>query len=86
MKCAVVPLYPCCIDVILYISIICHTILSHNYTHSFSHPTFCKIIHLSSRMSLSVILAIINPCIYLGGAPYTNLKKKTLLCLNVEKL
>jgi hypothetical protein len=32
-------------------------------------------------MPLSVIFAIINPCIYLGGAPYTNLEKKTLLCL-----
>jgi hypothetical protein len=79
-------LYPCCIDVILCIFTICHTILSHDYTHSFRHPTFYKIIHLSSHMSLSVIFAIINPCIYLGRATCTNLKNKTLLCLTVEKL
>jgi hypothetical protein len=33
-----------------------------------------------------VIFAIINSCIYLGRAPCTNLKNKTLLCLIVEKL
>jgi hypothetical protein len=66
MKCVIVPLYPCCIDVILYIFTICHNILSHDYT-PFRHPTFCKIVHLSSRMPLSVIFIIINPCIYLGG-------------------
>jgi hypothetical protein len=37
-------------------------------------------------MPLSVIFAIINPRIYLGGAPCTNLENKTLLCLIVEKL
>jgi hypothetical protein len=86
MKCVVVPLYPYCIDVILCIFTICHTILSHDYSHSFRHPMFCKIVHLSSHMPLSVIFAIINPCIYLGGAPCTNLKNKTLLCLIIEKL
>jgi hypothetical protein len=86
MKYVVVPLYPCCIDIIFYIFTICHTILSHDYTHSFRHPTFCKIVQLSSHMSLSVIFAIINSCIYLGRAPCTNLKNKTLLCLIVEKL
>jgi hypothetical protein len=29
-------------------------------------------------MLLSVILAIINPCTYLGGDPCTNLENKTL--------
>jgi hypothetical protein len=82
----VVPLYPCCIDVILCIFTICHTILSHDYTHSFRHPMFCKIVQLSSHMPLSVIFAMINPCIYLGGTSYTNLENKTLLCLIVEKL
>jgi hypothetical protein len=72
--------------VILCIFTICHTILSHGYTHSFSHPTFCKIVHLSSHMPLSVIFATINSCIYLGGAPYNNLENKTLLCLIIEKL
>ena len=86
IKCVVVPLYPCCVDVILCIFTIWHTILSHDYTHSFRHPTFCKIVHLSSHMPLSVIFVIINPCISLGGAPCTNLKNKTLLCIIVEKL
>jgi hypothetical protein len=82
----VVPLYSCCIDVILFIFTIYHTILSHDYTHSFRHPMFCKIVHLISHMPLSVIFAIINPCIYLVGAPCTNLENKTLLCLIVGKL
>jgi hypothetical protein len=86
MKCVVVPLYPYCIDVILCIFNICHTILSHDYTHSFRHPTFCKILYLSSHMPLSVIFEIINPCIYLGGALCTNLENKTLLYLIIEKL
>jgi hypothetical protein len=81
-----VPLYSCCIDVILCIFTIYHTILSHDYTHSFRHPMFCKIVHLSSHMPLSVIFTIINTYIYLGGAPCTNLKNKTLLYLIVEKL
>jgi hypothetical protein len=80
MKCVVVPLYQCCIDVILCIFTICHTILPHDYTHSFRHPTICKIVQLSSHMLLSVIFTIINLCIYLGGAPCTNLENKTLLC------
>jgi hypothetical protein len=46
----------------------CYTILPHNYTHSFRHPTFCKIVHLSSHMFLSVKLMLINPCIPLGGS------------------
>jgi hypothetical protein len=86
MKCVVVPLYPCYIDVILCIFTICHTILSHDCTHPFRHPKFCKIAQLSSHMSLSVIFAIINPCIYLGGASCTNLENKCLLCLIAEKL
>jgi hypothetical protein len=85
MKYVIVHLYPCCIDVIFCIFTICYTILSHDYTHSFRHSMFCKIIQLSSHMPLSVIFAIINPCIYLGGAPYTNLENKTLLCLIVKK-
>jgi hypothetical protein len=85
MKCVVVPLYPCYIGRILYKFTIYHTILSHGYTHPFSHPTFCKIVQLSSHMPLSVIFAFINPCIYLGG-PCTKLENKTLLCLIVEKL
>jgi hypothetical protein len=36
-------------------------------------------------MSLSVIFVIINPCIYLVGAPCTNLENKILLCLIVKK-
>jgi hypothetical protein len=86
MKCVVVSLYPCYIDVILCIFTICHTILSHDYIHSFRHPTFCKIIHFSSHMPFSVIYVIINSCIHLGGAHYTNLENKTLLCLIIEKL
>jgi hypothetical protein len=86
MKCVVVPLHPCYIDVILCIFTICHTILSHDYTNPFRHPTFCKIVQMNSHMPLSVIFAIINPCIYLGGAPSTHLENKTLLCLIVEKL
>jgi hypothetical protein len=82
----VVPLYPCCIDVILCIFNIFHTILSHDFTHSVRRPTFCKIVYLSSHKPLSVVFAIINPCIYLGGAHCTNLENKTLLCLIVEKL
>jgi hypothetical protein len=61
MECVVVPLHPCYINVILSIFTICHTILSHDCTYSFRHPTFCKIVQLSSHMLLSVILAIINP-------------------------
>jgi hypothetical protein len=78
MECVIVPLYPCSINVILCIFTICHTILSHDYIHSFRHPTFYKIVQLSSHMLLRVILAIINPCTYLGGAPCTNLESKTL--------
>jgi hypothetical protein len=52
----------------------------------FRHPTFCKIVQLSSHMPPSVIFAIINPCIYLEGFPSTNLENKTLLCFIVEKL
>jgi hypothetical protein len=37
-------------------------------------------------MLLSVIFAIINPCTYLGGAPYTNLENKTVSYLIIEKL
>jgi hypothetical protein len=37
-------------------------------------------------MISSVKFVLINPCIPLGGAPCTNLKNKTLLCLFVEKL
>jgi hypothetical protein len=85
MKCVVTPLYLCYIDVILCIFTICHTILSRDYTHSFRHPTFCKFVQLSSHIPLSVIFAIINPCIYLGGAPCTNLENKIILCLIVEK-
>jgi hypothetical protein len=85
MKYMIVHLYPCCIDVIFCIFTICYAILSHDYTHSFRHSMFCKIAHLSSHMPLSVIFAIINPCIYLGGAPYINLENKTLLCLIVKK-
>jgi hypothetical protein len=86
MKCMVVPMYTCCIDVILCIFTIFHTILLHDYTHSFRHLTFYKIIQLSSHMFFSVIFTIINPYIYLGGAPYTNLENKTLSCLIIEKL
>jgi hypothetical protein len=68
IKCVVVPLYPCHIDVILCIFTIYHTILSHDYNHPFRHPTFCKSVQLSSHMPLCVIFAIINPCISLGGA------------------
>jgi hypothetical protein len=81
----VVSFYPCCINVILCIFTICHTILSHDYIHSFRHPTFYKIVQLSSHMLLNVIFVIINPCIYLGGAPCTNLKNKTLSYLIVKK-
>jgi hypothetical protein len=84
MKCVVVRLYPCYIDVILCIFTICDTMLSHDYTHPFRHSTFCKIVQLRSHMPLSVIFAVINPCISLGGAPCTKLKK-TLLCLIAEK-
>jgi hypothetical protein len=86
MEYVVVSLYPCCINVILCIFTICHTILSHDYTHSFRHPMFCEIVQLSSLMLLSVIFAIINPCTYLGGAHCMNLKNKTLSYLIVEKL
>jgi hypothetical protein len=86
IKYVVVPLYPCHIDVILCIFTIYHTILSHDYTHPFRHPIFCKIVQLSSHMSLSVIFANINSCISLGGAPYINLENKTLLYLIIEKL
>jgi hypothetical protein len=63
MKCVVVPLYPCYIDAILCIFTICHIILSHDYTYLFRHPTFCKIVQLSSHMLLSVNLVLVNPCI-----------------------
>jgi hypothetical protein len=86
MKCVIVPLYPCHINVILCIFTICHTILSHDYTQLFRHPTFCKNVQLSSHMTLSVNFVIINPCISLGGAHCTNLENKALSCLIVEKL
>jgi hypothetical protein len=80
-----VPLYPCYIDVILCIFTIYHTILSHDFTRPFRHSTFYKIIQLSSHMPLSVTFAIINTCIYLGGALCINLENKTLLCLIIKK-
>jgi hypothetical protein len=85
LKCVIAPLYPCYIDVILCRFTISYIILSHDYTHPFMHLTFYKIVQLSSHMPLSVTFAIINSCIYLGGAPCTNLENKTLLCLIVEK-
>jgi hypothetical protein len=63
MKGVVMPLCPCYIDVILCIFTFCHIILSLDYTYSFRHPTFCKIVQLSSRMLLSVILVLVSPCI-----------------------
>jgi hypothetical protein len=42
MECVVVLVYTCCINVILCIFTFCHTILSHDYTHSFRHPTFLQ--------------------------------------------
>jgi hypothetical protein len=63
IKCVVVPLYPCHIDVILCIFTISHIILPHDYTHSFRHPTFCKIVQLISHMLLSVNLMLVNPFI-----------------------
>jgi hypothetical protein len=78
IECVVVHLYPCCINVILCILTICHTILSHDYIHSFRHPIFYKIVQLSSHMLFSVILTIINSCTYLGGAQCINLENKTL--------
>jgi hypothetical protein len=86
MECVVVPLYPYCINVILCIFTICHTILPQDYTHSFRHPTFYKIEQLSSHMFLSVIFAIINPCTYLRGAPCIILENKTLSYLIIEQL
>jgi hypothetical protein len=81
----VVPCYSC--DVCNLVPIhYCYTTLSHDYIDSFRHPTFYKIVHLSSHMLLSVKLVLINLCIPLGGAHYTNLKNKTLLCLIVKKL
>jgi hypothetical protein len=50
------------------------------------HPTFYKIVQLSSHMLVSVNLVIINSCIPLGGAPYINLENKTLSYLIVERL
>jgi hypothetical protein len=81
--CAFVSMSHCCNLVHIHFW---HNILLHDYTHPFWHPMFCKIVQLSSHMLLSVIYAIINPCISLGGAPCTNLENKTLLCLIVEKL
>jgi hypothetical protein len=75
MKCVVVPLYLCYIDLILCIF---HTILSHDYTHPFRHPTFYKIIQLSSHMPLSMTFSIINPCIYLGGGLFVQIWKTKL--------
>jgi hypothetical protein len=86
IKCVVVSWYPCYIDVILCILSICHTISSHDYTQLLRHHTLCKIVQLSSHMPLSVIFMVINSCISLRGALYTNLKNKTLSCLIVEKL
>jgi hypothetical protein len=81
-----VPLYLCCINVILCIFTIYHTILSYDYTHSFRHLTFYKIVQLSSHMILSVVFVIINPCTYLGGVACTNLENKMLSYLIVNKL
>jgi hypothetical protein len=86
MKGAVVTLCPCYIDVILCIFTIWHIILSLDYTYSFRHPTFWKIVQLNSHMLLSVNLMLVNPCISYGGAACANLENKTLLCLIVEKL
>jgi hypothetical protein len=82
IKYVVVPLYPCYIDVILCIFTICHTILSHDYTHPFRHPMFCKSIQLRSHMPLSVTFVIINPCIYLGGSSLCKFGKQNSIMLN----
>jgi hypothetical protein len=47
---------------------------------------FTKLYIWALTCLFSVIFAIINPCIYLGRVPYTNLENKTLLYLIVEKL
>jgi hypothetical protein len=60
MKGVVVPLCLCHIDVILYIFTICHIILSLDYTYSFRHRTFYKIVQLISHMLLSVNLVLVN--------------------------
>jgi hypothetical protein len=85
MECVVLPLYPCCINVILCIFTIYHTILSHDYTHSFRHPTFCKIVQLSSHMLLSVIFAIINSCTYSRGSSLYKFGKQNSIMLNYWK-
>jgi hypothetical protein len=72
MKCVVVPLYPYYIDVILCIFTICHTILTHDYTHPLRHP----------HMPLSVTFAILNPCIYLGGSSLYKFGKQNSIMLN----
>jgi hypothetical protein len=82
MKCVVVSLSPCYIDVNLCIFPICHTILSLDYTHPFRHIMFCKIVQLSSHMILSVISAITNPCIFVGGSSLYKFGKHNSIMIN----
>jgi hypothetical protein len=72
--CNLVPIHSCSLSCLLITLILVR------------HPTFYKIIQLSSHMLLSVKFVLINPCIPLGGAPYMNLENKTLVCSIVEKL
>jgi hypothetical protein len=54
------------VGVILCILLLYHYMFSFDYTYSFRHPTFCKIVQKSSHISLSVNFLLINPCISLG--------------------
>jgi hypothetical protein len=81
----VVPRYSChvCnIVPILIVTLSCHLITN----ILLGTPTFYKIVQNNSHFSPRVNYVLFIPCISLGGAPYTKLENKTLLCLIVEKL
>jgi hypothetical protein len=71
------------VDVILCLFLLYHYILSLDYTYSFRHPTFYKIIQKSSHVLLS---ANFEPMHIFRGSSFYKFKNKTLLCLIVKKL
>jgi hypothetical protein len=67
------------IGVILSVFLLCHYILSLDYTYSFRHPTFCKTVQKSSHILLSVNFVLIQPMhIFRGGELLVQIQKTKL--------
>jgi hypothetical protein len=68
------------VGVILSVFLLFHYILSLDYTYSFRHPTFCKIIQNNSHIPLSVDFVLIQPMhIFRGGSLYKFGKQNSIM-------